>query len=101
MSEIKEQLVKTMEYCKMLRVVGEEAIKAAIKEKERGKLKDAVNWADLGVTSVEYCLGDDGEESYRITIDEASPEAYKFSQYIQRYVVEKTGNHKVFVYTEW
>ena len=66
---------------------------------------DAINWGDLGCCEVGYVVSYDGfnhlNPYYSILIDEASPDAANFCEYIQD-ELEKAGYNAIFeVRTEW
>lgn len=50
-----------------------------------------VNYADLRVVDVSYNLHLDGEEDYSVLIEECSPTAYEFQEFMVECLKEKLG----------
>jgi hypothetical protein len=67
---------------------------------KRGEIQDAVNWADLRCWSAEFSIDDEGDESYRVVIEEASPDCRKFREFVSTRL-EARGFKDVEVETEW
>jgi len=61
---------------------------------------EAINWGDLHCTSAERYTEHTGETGYRVYIEEASPECWKFCQYIADQLTAR-GYPDVEVKTEW
>ena len=59
-----------------------------------------VNYGDLGVVDVSYNLHLDGEEDYSVLIEECSPTAYDFQEYMVECLKDKLGFY-VNVVLEW
>ena len=79
-----------------------DATNAAVDLSYHANLKDAVNWGDLGVIDVEYCYSlVSGEAHYIVTISEASPEAYKFKNFIAEELGRRFPEISLYVETEW
>lgn len=64
-----------------------------------GSIPGAINWADLHCTDVELVFNAD-RTRVCITIQEASPEAYRLSKYVSD-KLEKIGYGNIEVDTEW
>lgn len=80
-----------------LEAIANEACKAA---KDSDDLKEqAVNWGDLWCVNVEWVCTKENEY-WRVTIDEASPDAWKFKEFIQQYLFAN-GYPDTQVETEW
>ena len=61
---------------------------------------EAVNWSDLSPTEVIVAIDEQGEESFRVMITEAAPDASRFTQWIHDEVL-RTSGFSVEVTTEW
>ena len=61
---------------------------------------DGVNYADLYVKDVSYNLHLDGEETYSVLIEECSPTAYDFCEFMVECLKDKLG-FDVDVVLEW
>jgi hypothetical protein len=61
---------------------------------------DGINYADLYVRDVSYNLHLDGEETYGVLIEECSPTAYDFAEYMLECLKDKLG-FDVDVVLEW
>jgi hypothetical protein len=61
---------------------------------------DGINYADLYVRDVSYNLHLDGEETYSVLIEECSPTAYDFCEFMVECLKEKLG-FDVNVECEW
>jgi len=61
---------------------------------------EAINWGDLHCTSAERYITHDGEIGHRVYIEEASPDCWKFCQYIADQLTAQ-GYPDVEVKTEW
>ena len=61
---------------------------------------DGVNYADLRVVDVSYNLHLDDEETYSVLIEECSPTAYNFQEYMVGRLNIKLG-FDVIVVCEW
>ena len=61
---------------------------------------DGVNYADLYVKDVSYNLHLDGEETYSALIEECSPTAYDFCEFMVECLKDKLG-FDVDVVLEW
>ena len=59
-----------------------------------------VNYGDLGVVDVSYNLHLDGEEDYSVLIEECSPTAYEFQEFMLECLKDKLGFY-VNVVLEW
>jgi hypothetical protein len=59
-----------------------------------------VNYADLRIVDVSYNLHLDGEEDYTVLIEECSPTAYEFQEFMVKCLKDKLGFF-VNVVTEW
>ena len=59
-----------------------------------------VNYGDLRVVDVSYNLHLDGEEDYSVLIEECSPTAYDFQEYMVECLKDKLGFY-VNVVLEW
>lgn len=84
-------------YLKELKAKGEEACEAALENS--GVIGGAVNWGDLHCTGAEYFLQDDGYESYRIYVEEASPDAGDLINWLEEYMFNAGWDCEVI--TEW
>jgi len=51
------------------------------------QIPGAINWADLGVIDVIYCVNMDGDEYYIVEIDEAAPDNPDLHQYLYEHLV--------------
>ena len=60
----------------------------------------AVNWADLRCVEATFCINQDGEESYRVLIEEADPSAPALHKFVFNYL-NKNGFENVEVDTAW
>lgn len=85
---------------KELRAVAERIIREAYDNRNSHDIKGAINWGDLHCVAALRVEDDHGEISYRVEIEEVSPDAAE----LQRYVHERlkaAGYPDVEVYTEW
>ena len=90
MTEIKETLIKIKE-------VADKILKT---HKNSTETFGGVNYGDLGVVDVSYNLHLDGEENYSVFIEECSPTAYEFQEYMVGRIELKVG-FPVNVVLEW
>ena len=76
-----------------------ETAEKALEEFVSAGLKDQCIITDLSVVDVGWCLHEDGDHEWVITIEEASPEAYK----LQGFMVEVLGVQGIAarIITEW
>ena len=65
-----------------------------------GDISDAINWANLNVVQVVYCVSSDGCEWYTVEVEEASPEAIKLHEYLYKHLGEGWGAN-IEIRTEW
>lgn len=75
------------------------ACEQAQKEKDRFQ-NDAINWGDLGCITAEYVFDVDGDEHYRVLIEEASPTSAELQRFVRRHF-QALGISDVEVATEW
>jgi hypothetical protein len=61
---------------------------------------DGINYADLYVRDVSYNLHLDGDETYSVLIEECSPTAYEFQEFMVECLKDKLG-FDVNVVCEW
>ena len=90
MTEIKETLIKIKE-------VADEILET---HKNSTEKFGGVNYGDLGVVDVSYNLHLDGEEDYSVLIEECSPTAYDFCEFMVGCLKDKLG-FDVDVVLEW
>ncbi len=85
-----------------MRVATNEALAKLTKERmaEEPFRRGGVNWADLKCSDVEYVQSVHGEQYYRVTVDEVSPDEDELRTYVADYLKEK-GFENVEVVTEW
>jgi hypothetical protein len=81
-----------------LRTLAEAACRWAYHE--RRKIDGPINWGDLHPWSVEHYETDEGEEGYRVWIEEAAESAYELQKFVHSYL-KKRGFPRVEVKTEW
>lgn len=81
-----------------IRITVEKAILYADMEKNSHDF--CVNWGDLHCVNVEWYQDIDGYEGYRVWIEEADPDNWKFRKFIADYVKDKLGVD-IEVKTEW
>lgn len=61
----------------------------------------AINWGDLGVVEVRFCIDEQGDGSYDVLIEEAAPGSVGLMQHISE-AVDKLGLvYPVEIRTEW
>lgn len=70
------------------------------RRRRKGRIEDAVNWADLRVVDVEYVQTLGGEEYYCAVIEEASPSARIFHEAMLDQL-RRSDLGDVLVRTEW
>ena len=63
-------------------------------------VQDAVNYGDLKCSNIEQVFSESGNDYYRVCIDEAAPDAWKFQHWILEQL-NKRGLPAVLVSTEW
>ncbi len=83
---------------KELKAAANKACEMAIKD--RSLIDGAVNWADLSCIMAEHAQDQDGNETHRVYIEEASPDASD----LRRYIADKLsmmGYDNIEVITEW
>lgn len=78
-----------------IRKAAEEALEAFL----HSGISDAYNAGDLGVKDVAWCFHEDGDSQWVITIEEASPEAYKLQGFVGS-VLARNGIPCI-ILTEW
>jgi hypothetical protein len=61
---------------------------------------DGINYADLRIVDVSYNLHLDGDETYSVLIEECSPTAYDFCEFMVKCLKDKLGLD-VDVVLEW
>jgi hypothetical protein len=83
---------------KELRMVASEACNEAFHK--RAEINDAVNWANVSCVSAQYCVDDEGYPSYRVEIEEASPNCSGFREFIHGRL-EAAGFHGIDIQMEW
>jgi len=90
------------EMFRKIREAGEKAIRLAQDEKTENPplMTDGVNWADLGVVDVRMCRNEEGHIHWYLEIEEASPDAEVFANYIGEKVQKMVGFF-VYVDTAW
>ena len=79
----------------MIRKAAEEALEEFI---DSG-IEDIYTPGSLRVVDVEWCLNEDGDSRWIITIEEAAPQAYKLSGFIANRLADK--QIVAHVVTEW
>jgi hypothetical protein len=62
--------------------------------------QDPINWGDLGCVSAEAYVTEDGEEGFRVLIEEADPHCPNLRAFVAAYL-EGCGWNNVDVVTEW
>jgi len=90
----------TRNYLKRLQDTTTEICKGAFDKRNEEFKYEAINWADLWCYHAEKHIAADGEEGYRVYIEEASPGCDKFRIYIANELA-KLGFANVGVVTEW
>lgn len=63
-------------------------------------LTEPINWADLRCVMAEYTIGQDGNSTHRVYIEEASPTCPEFQHFIAG-KLDELGFRNVEVVTEW
>lgn len=81
-----------------LRLAVEDALEEA--RKKKAAIQDAVNWGDLRCSSIEKVVNEQGDEYYRVWIEEVAPDAARFKEFIYQHLLSK-GFMEVLVNTEW
>ena len=89
-NEIKETLIKIKE-------VADEILET---HKNSTVRFGGINYADLSVVDVSYNLHLDGDETFEVLIEECSPTAYEFQEFMIESLKEKL-DFFVNVRTEW
>lgn len=84
---------------KELRRVADAATDAAFNHDWKGA-HVTVNWGDLCCVSAEHYVTEEGEEGYRVYIEEADPSNTEFQQFVSQRL-EAAGFTGVEVITEW
>ena len=88
--KIKQQLLKIKEVADQI-----------LEEHENSTVRfGGINYADLRIVDVSYNLHLDGEDDYSVLIEECSPTAYKFQEFMVECLKEKLG-FSVNVSCEW
>lgn len=62
--------------------------------------REAVNWRAVNCYTAEKVTDEDGNEFFRVWIDECSPEAVNFQQLVRTALLERNWQN-VRVHTEW
>lgn len=83
---------------KKIRALVNKALKKA--NKNRRQFEEPINWMDLGCSLSRHIIDDDGEESFEVTIEEASPGDCPCLCRFVRDQLSKAG-YDVYVSTEW
>ena len=79
--EIKQQLLKIKEVSDQI-----------LEENKNSKVRfGGINYADLRIVDVSYNLHLDGEEDYSVLIEECSPTAYEFQEFMVECLKDKLG----------
>lgn len=82
---------------KKIREVGE----AACDRAQADGVQGAINWADLGVVEVRFCVNEQGEGVYDILIEEAAPGSSALMQYVSDRIGDICKPHGYEIRTEW
>lgn len=64
-------------------------------------VKGAINWSDLGVVEVRFCIGENYEFSYDVLIEEAAPGEVELMRHVSKAIDELGLVYPVEVRTEW
>lgn len=75
-----------------------EAIRVAVNQEVR--VDGAINWADISCTEVLYAVDSNGYSRFIAYVSEASSDAWKFRNFLEDRIKEKTGL-QCEVITEW
>lgn len=78
-----------------------EAADAACDSAQEAGVKGAINWADLGVVEVRFCVDEDGSATYDVLIEEAAPGSVELMRYIGSFLERLDLVYPVEVRTEW
>lgn len=65
----------------------------------KGKVQGGVNWGDLHCIEASLVISLEGEAYFQVSIEEASPDAHEFREFIHKYLEER--GYIVHVLTEW
>ena len=90
-----------VEKLRALRIATNVLLEKLTKERmaEKPFRRGGVNWADLKCCDAEFVIDLDGEEHYRVTVDEVSPDEYELASYVQQGLLKEFGYIEVL--TEW
>lgn len=83
---------------KLKQVASDACKKACAQHQDFGS--DPVNWADFDCTAAYFQIDDEGDESYMVTLEEASPGCRLVLQFVAR-ELEAAGFVDVNIETEW
>jgi len=61
---------------------------------------EAINWADLSFVECEYFINDEGQDGFRLLIEELSPNCYKFPTWLKGQLEDK-GLKVAEIVCEW
>lgn len=78
-----------------IRMAAEEALELF----EQSDIEDIYNPGDLRVIDVAWCFHENGDHEWIVTIQEASPDAYRLQGYIEKELAKRNIAARVF--TEW
>lgn len=84
---------------KRLRRVASEACEKASRQHDNFG-NDPINWADFDCRAAYFQVDDEGDESYMITLEGASPDCRHIKEFVSR-ELEAAGFLGVEVQTEW
>lgn len=78
-----------------------EAADAACDTAQEAGVTGAINWGDLGVVEVRFCVDEDGRATYDVLIEEAAPGSVGLMQHISKALEPLDLVYPVEVRTEW
>lgn len=64
-------------------------------------VRGAINWGDLGVVEVRFCINEVGEEAYDILIGEAAPGNGELIEYVSERIGDTCKPYSYEIRTEW
>jgi len=78
-----------------------EVADAACDRAQASGVQGAINWGDLGVVEVRFCVNEEGEGVYDILIEEAAPGSSELMQYVTERIGGLCKPHGCEIRTEW
>jgi hypothetical protein len=88
---------KMRSHMRDIRQIADEACDSA----QAAGVTGAINWGDLGVVEVRFCINEDSRAAYEVLIEEASPGSMSLIEHVQAKLAGLHLDWPVEIRTEW